>query len=569
MYSIFFASGIRFIQQVLQCVHSRLSVGLRRFSLLLIAVSAVILLLPKLISAACLDLGLIQFTKALQCDRNWYVCVGLLNPRPHLPQEWSGNAVFLSQSSSFLQAALAIRPTPRIYLRLAEVEFSQGKRVSALDRLVAGTWSTRCTSSAEQNTSPRNAQSLLSMPSQYEHHLIEGYQCARLQDWFGAVREFRLGLAYAGERVLPQDVQAFYNVTAHMYLTQATSDVAYTYLAGKYSVLAGNWKQGSELLKHMILPESGLNEADRARAATYLGIARYAQGDIDGAIEAHRAGWQTTDVVRENGVYLISLLRKQRKTDEAKRIESRLEVLGPEFRAGSYGPNYEVNRSIILPSGHTFFGYDLDEQDIAAGSPLNLMIWWKKPKGDIQSSSNRENAIELSQYLILAESGTNMIPNAGLEWGQKQDSLPEGWDERIYSSAPDSAYVGTAMRKGLMTRVAIADNTRYTSSGFINSYSPVDRKGLYLMAGWINDTGSGNIGRVCAGRFFQPGGPYYIADAHSRPPRPKGTWIHASDVATPFPEEAADECRLLLINYNAPGGITMWDDLILMRIEVP
>ncbi len=60
-------------------------------------------------------------------------------------------------------------------------------------------------------------------------------------------------------------------------------------------------------------------------------------------------------------------------------MEAQLAALGPGTILGRQAINYQVLTPVTLPDGWTLVGYDLDEESLESGGPLEILLWWQKP----------------------------------------------------------------------------------------------------------------------------------------------------------------------------------------------
>ena len=539
----------------------------------------IVLRIPVLGSMALVNLAMIQILAVPLSDPSWYVSVHGPQTGWYPPQKLATNEAVLERQLALLQRAASIDPAAdRSYLHIAEVLFALGKRREAAAILSQNGWGVECPSHAQRQDYPLGTPvptnvltraSPLSVQGQYEYHLIQAYQHMMAECWDPAVWHFRQALAYVGERALLQDRRDFFWASARWHLEQGRDHPIERLLAGKYFTLSGEWVQAVTILQPLLDVGAGLSSIQRAWAALYLGRAYQEQGDVILAKNAYQLGWQIAPAVRENGIRLLALLRTFGQEDQADQIKEQLRALGPAYPSGRYAPGYRMAYNSVLPSGLSFAGYDLDPESVEHGAPLEVWLWWQKTSDEQLVSREEGDRIDLGSYLLQHQWVTNLVVNNAFEWGEKPDGVPLGWERRIYSEAPESLYITTTIRDGRRTKVVVGSNLKNDSSGLFGFELPMQTDGWYLMAGWMNDAGAGNIGRNCVGPEFWPGGPYYIAYPKQTPRRPDGVWVHIADLAPAFPAQKPDRCRMILVNYQSPGGITMWDDLILARITPP
>lgn len=449
----------------------------------------------------------------------------------------------------------------------AESLFYSGKHKQAADLLAAqGGLMQPDLSGAFSGQIPAQPSPLLSI-GRYEYYIVSGYRELSLGHWANAVKAFRLGLAHEGEQPSPEDMQAFFIASAYWHLETGDTPSYQRVLAGKYFVLSEEWPKATQVLNPPVnSPE--LSREERAWAALYRARAYAGEGLWDEAILDLKYGWQVTPLVRENGIRLWQMLVRSGKASDANRIQKQLLELGPRYRAGRYAVGYEYPSTTIVPSGWKFVGYDLDPESIGHSTSLEVWIWWERAGDAVPHSHGSDDQIEIGPYLLDRQWLTNLIPNAGFEWGESADGTPIGWSERIYSDSSSSLFVDRSERDSRTSRVAVGANAVADSSGLVGLQFPVQPNAWYLMAGWMNTSQAtnSNIGRTCGGKSFNARGPAFFP---WQPAIPDGTWVQIADAVPAFPDDRPEYCRLILINYMNPRGKTIWDDLIFARVRLP
>jgi tetratricopeptide (TPR) repeat protein len=525
--------------------------------------------LPATAAALVQNVALLRVVAAPACNPQWFVCAhtewGLWYP----PQLLPGNAETIASTLDGLRQAEVIEPgNRRAQLHEAEMLFALGEHEQAAAVLSEAGWPPGPEPLAASPDRPELSGSPLLTVGRYEHDLVRGYQWAAAGQWQAATQAFQFGLAQAGERALEKDRHAFYEASARWHASQAEASPEEQRLAGKYFALAGEWEMAVQSLEPLLAGRGGLTQVERAWAFYYLGRARAGAGDTMEAIEAYRAGWRAAPEVRVNGIELARLLAANEPA-EAQAVQQALIAAGPAFPNGRSGPGYQLLKTAAIPSGLTFRGYDLDPESVEAGAVLEVWLWWQKPPRFSLIHQSGDEVMEFGDSLWQRQTVTNLIVNNTFEWGEWPSGVPLGWDDRLYTKSPDSFFIETAERDGRETHVAASANHGIDSAGLLGHDLPMQADGWYLMAGWMNSTGNGNLGRNCQGTVFGPGRPYYIAYSDETPVRPAGEWVHYADLAPAFPGGQPEVCALLLTDSNSPGSTSLWDDLILARVDLP
>lgn len=509
----------------------------------------------EIVSALWANTGLLALLKTLPCDLDNYMCQ---SPYAYPPMLWEGNEVALRQAKNRLETALAYNPeSPAIRLHLAEIYFAQGERWNSVDVFPVET--------NNMSVSP------LLQEGRYEYHLTRARQLMQAERWEEAVHEFQLGLGWGGELTLPIDHRDFFLAVARMHREHTTVDranIRSMYLAGKYLARAGHWAEALPLLNRAINSASdALMPEERGWAYTHLGRVLQQQGKTLAAREAFMEAIAYAPDLREPQIRLLKLLRDTGAIQIAQSIEAQLVKQGPGFILGQQGEGYEVGNPTTLPNGWTLVGYDVDGESLETGAPIELLLWWST-----ESSTRTENQTwtRIGGYWVEQRQVINLFPNAGFEWGVREDGIPLGHDRELYGATPGSLRVELFSRDGRETNVLMADNNPQAERvSLISRKIQVDPDSYYLMAGWLQDQdkhSQANIGRNCMGEQFRPGGPYYIA--YRTALRPLQTWIHIGDLATPFPDEIPDICEVLVINYQNDGR-AIWDNILWVRLGLP
>jgi tetratricopeptide (TPR) repeat protein len=476
----------------------------------------------------------------------------------------------LEKSIAYFHRAATIDSTAsRAYLHQAEAEFDLGERRKALESLITGGWEVnegrdrRLPSWTLRDPSP------LFGDGSFEHYLTLAYLETASGNWDAAVMAFRPGLAFRGSLVHPQDFQTFYRASAQRQLQSTTESARDAFFAGRYLYLAGDYLQAIGILES-VKENENLKPDERAWSIHYLGRSFEELGDLESALDSYRSGWTLSSEVRENGIHFIRLLQQSEQNIDTDLIRDQLAALGPTFRPDQVVSQQGDPDLATFPSGSGFAGFELDTLSIADGTTLDMWLWWEVPQELANGVMADADTIVADSYVIVRQRTSNLILNAGFEWGETVDGFPLGWQRRIYSQEPDSFFVSGVSRAGLSTRAAVASNTMTReSSGAIGISESVQDGIYYLMAGWTKDSGNGLMGRNCRGEEFEPGGPYYIDQSDNSTNVSEEEWTQVVSLAPAVPGFNPDQCTAILINFRAPDSLSYWDDLIWVPIEPP
>ncbi|MBI4504835.1 MAG: hypothetical protein HY691_04810 [Chloroflexi bacterium] len=521
---------------------------------------------PRAVGAGLANLGLVALLKAQPCDPTWFVCQ--IASRPYPPVAWDESAPAEERARSLLAAALVWDGgSPAIRLHLAEALFALGRRAEAAGVLPP-------VDEYESGRSP------LAHAARYEHHLIRGQQMAQTRRWGEAVQAFRLGLSLGAERTTQADEEALLLALAELHRERAEGDPTdrrTAYLAGKYLARAGRWEEalgwlgrtGTDAGTGRRGDGETRGQGDPAGAAwlhVYIGRALEERGELAGARVAYQAAVDVAPQVREAQARLLALLRRT-DTNAARAIEARLAALGPGVPLGRRGGGYEALRPARLPSGWALVGYDVDGEALAAGPPVELLLWWQAPAG---ASPRGEGWLRAGPYWLQWQRTANLAPNAGFEWTGAATGLPFGYAYEFYAADVRQIAVRRTPRDGRDDNALVIAHVARESEriGVVGPPVPVDSYAYYLMGGQKQESAPhGNIGRLCYDPQERNEPPYYIA-YHDAPRQPVGVWLQFADLARPFPGRGILSCKLFLIDAGV-GSMTMWDDLLLARIALP
>jgi hypothetical protein len=505
------------------------------------------------------------------CDPAWFMCASIASVNWYPPQHRTGNSEKLP-AAGLLQMAERLAPDyEQTYRRQAEVLFALGQRQAAADLLRRHGWGIASMEYTAIEDYPRSSaagipasRSPLLASGRYEYYLIRGHQYLLEERPAEAANDFQLALANAGERALPADRRYLFLALAQVSAQQNTP--VSRYLTGKYSVLADEPQQAINWLTPLVNAPLLLPAEDAARAAWYLGQAHEAMDDLDGAIRVYREGWRIAPDVRENAISLVSALSRSGRQDQSQEIRDQLWQSGPSRHAGRTAVGTTAFYTPTLPAGWSFIGFDADLPLVEQSAHFPAWTWWKKPAGGGKLADTRD-LIDLGDVIVQREWLVNEAQNPGFEWGTQPNGVPYGWNERIYTDTLQSLFVETTDRNGETTRVAMGANLESASSGLRGKDMPVQPNGWYLLAAWQKQQNApkSSIGRACTGAAVSSG-PYF-------PPWPdkvaEGKWVYVVDLGPAYPQMEPTNCQLMLINFDNPGGVVMWDDLVFARVAPP
>jgi tetratricopeptide (TPR) repeat protein len=523
--------------------------------MLLFILGAGFLLRGPLINSALTNASMLLLVKISACKPVGLLCY------PY--QRLEGKAAQGNQAKLWLEEALKWQPDSKtIRLHLMEVLSGLGFHNEAAKLSVPLT------------SFPAGRSFLLpiGLPQDYNYYLITGQQMAMAGNWPEAVKDYRLGLAWGWDQTSPSDLQGFYFALAGFYKEQASADPAAVrndYLTGKYLFLGGYKAEALSWLEQAIakVGVGGLSPEEMGRAYIDIGQIFEAQGNLAEARLALEQAVNEAPHLREAYVHLIQLLYTQGETLTAGQMETQLAALGPGTILGRQAINYQVLTPVALPDGWTLVGYDLDEESLESGGPLEILLWWQKP-----DNVNVEGKAwtQAGPYWLEWRTVTNMYPNAGFEWGTRSDGLPLGQKEGLYGTA-SRLEVKQVLRDGMDTHVLFANNNAQVTRVALESYlNQIDDTKYYLMAGWIwNEDRNGQIGRSCIWKVetnYYGNTYYYIGND---PHEPTNNWVHIADLNIAVPDQiSGNNCSILLMNYGTKSRAA-WDDILWIPISSP
>ncbi len=545
----------------------------------LLALVAGAMAAPSVGAAALANLARAELLKASSCAADRLVCQPPLYP----PMTSTTNQEGIERAASWLRQAVEWSPDQwGAYRDLAVAEFALGRRAEAAGWL---------------GVLHQHGQTAgLQIEEGYAGRLMRGSLAAEAGDWPRAVGHYRMGLILGAERTVAADEEAFFVALASLHREEAESGadpIRSAYLAGKYFVRAGDWAAGAHSIEQALqarTPSSGLGEADLAGAYVSHGLALEGLGLVERAEAQYQEAIRAAPERAGGYVRMAELARRTGRPLDA-RLVAALDQLQPRFVLGRQSE--DASPPIAIPAevagGWRLVGYDLDEEALAAGPPLELLLWWEGPAG---ASAEGEGWVKAGSRWLQRQQVTNLAPNAGFEWGTSASGLPEGFIYEAYSGgvlpigdwAPHFQGVTSAAHAAAIERIATvaferpgrsstavelrngSSSERTFRMGLVGIPVPVDPTLIYLQAGWIRDSARGaHIGRACA-TGPTTSDPSYIV--FQRDDNPRGAWAHWSAAATPLPDNETHRCALFLLNYESEQP-AQFGDILLARIQQP
>jgi len=211
-----------------------------------------------------------------------------------------------------------------------------------------------------------------------------------------------------------------------------------------------------------------------------------------------------------------------------------------------------------LENGWSLLGYDVDEDRLIRGEPVDLLLYWTGPvsasAGSVQEGWYRAG----ERWVQVLEGVHNLMLNGGFEMGVAE------FPDDIYYADPGTRRLTTDTRVGWPTTVALLDNTQvHHSTSFSSVYVPVSTDGLYLQAGWVkSEGGNGFFGRFWVGDIAEGVRPYdYVAEEVR-----EDNWRHYAKVTRPL--QGATGCHIWLLNYMALGRV-YFDNVLFVKVGEP
>jgi tetratricopeptide (TPR) repeat protein len=231
-------------------------------------------------------------------------------------------------------------------------------------------------------------------------------------------------------------------------------------------------------------------------------------------------------------------------------------------KAAVADPEYQVGQG--LDDGWTLVGYDVDEERLIRGEPVDLLLYWTgvtpanagAPEDGWYQAGDR--------WVQVLEGKQNLVLNGGFELGYLEEGSPTGFPYDIYDADSDTRRVVTDRVGGERTTVALLDNTQVDSrTSFASAYLSVDTDSLYLQAGWVkSEGGNGYLGRRWMGDIEEGVRPYdYVAAGIT-----VDEWEHYAKATQPL--GGAERCQVWLLNWKSLGRV-YFDQISLVEIGLP
>jgi len=517
----------------------------------LAGVVLVVLALPWLAAVLLMNLANIVLLKMPLCPPEQIGCQSFFAA----PTAFDGNDADLARAATWLRQAVALAPgLPQAQRSLAVVEFALENRPAA----------TRAFAAARRSGSTDPV-----VRWEFMNQLLEARLAAQSGDWQSAVTNFRLGLISGAERTLPVDEHDFFLAVAgwHRQAAESGRDVPRSaYLTGKYLVRAGAWADGERWLRQALDDTSTqpLVGPDLADAHLYDGMALEHLHAPDDAAAHYQAAIRAAPD-RAAGYVRLTQLAQDGGHPSDPAVVAALARLEPQFVVGRQGtdPNSRQPQPADVVAGWRLMGYDLDEEALATGPPIDLLLWWQAPPG---ARPDGDGWIAAGSRWLRWQHVTNFAPNAGFSWGDGGDGLPLGFSYEFYHAAPGSFATVAADRAGRTSTALELRPDRNRRVGLVATPVPVDPNALYLQAGWKRDpTLRANIGRLCTINP-QLDMPAYVA--YPQEDDPSTEWVHFAAVTPPVPDQQTTRCSLFLLDYDSDGP-AQFNDMVLVRIQPP
>lgn len=219
-------------------------------------------------------------------------------------------------------------------------------------------------------------------------------------------------------------------------------------------------------------------------------------------------------------------------------------------------PAYPVGQT--LDRDWTLVGYDVDEELLVRGGPVDVLLFWEGPaRADVDTQ--REGWYQAGERWVQVLSGVeNLLLNGGFQMGVL------GFPHDIYGTDPATRRLAADVRTGMPTTVALLANTETQSrTSFVSQWVPVQPEALYLQSGWIRtEGGRAYLGRRWAGDTPEKADSYGYTAAGVR----VQNWQHFAEVIRP-PQDAT-QARIRLLNSDSEGQ-AYFDNVVFIEIESP
>jgi tetratricopeptide (TPR) repeat protein len=455
-----------------------------------------------------------------------------------------------------LSQAMWLSPdNPSTQRRLAETEFALGDRIGAATLLPPITLEPP--EFEVGSLLPVYASPLL-LPGRVEHYLVVARQQTAKEQWKQAVWAYRWALALGGQNFTVADHTEYFSALAEWHAEQAEAGVtlAYeAYLAGKYFERAGDWTTAEHWLQRSFDAADWrqLSDVERARVWTYSGLVHEQSSNFNEARLAYEEAAASAPALPEPQLRLLALLQRQADLEGAIQVATRLEQLGPTYRLDQLGDEAAQPEPFTTSKGWTLAGYDVDEESLETGGQLLLWLWWQAPPN--AKPERTSDWLQVGDYWVESQWVINFASNAGFEWGDDYpNGLPQGF-LTIFTTTRSDRLTTTTTEVGQETSHVL--QLEPGSDAGIKSFPVwVNADGLYLMAGWLRNTGGTvtALGREC----FEHGDvDYSVAQSRiNTPPLESDSkylsaeagdaWTHVAILDQLFLDRSVNYCHLYL-----------------------
>ena len=225
-------------------------------------------------------------------------------------------------------------------------------------------------------------------------------------------------------------------------------------------------------------------------------------------------------------------------------------------------PHYLVGQE--LDNGWTCLGYDLVEERLIRGEPVDLLVYWVGSASANAGSEQNGWYRAGERWVQVLERVQNLVPNGGFELGLDGDGSPTGFPGDIYRADPGTRRLAGDVRARQHTTVAMLDNTEvYSRTSFASTWVPVNPDALYVQAGWMKSIGGkGYLGRRWAGNVAE--GTRHYSYVTTRVTADE--WQHYAGMTRPL--EGATRCQVWLLNHKAVGRV-YFDNVLFVEVGLP
>ena len=224
-------------------------------------------------------------------------------------------------------------------------------------------------------------------------------------------------------------------------------------------------------------------------------------------------------------------------------------------------PQYLVGQR--LDDGWMLLGYDVNEERLVRGEPVDLLLYWEGPPS-VSGGSEQDGWYRAGErWVQVLEGAHNLVLNGSFELGAEAGS-PTGFPWDIFRAGPGTRRLVSDTRTGQRTTVALLDNTEvYSRTSFASAWIPVNPDGLYLQSGWLKSVGGdGWLGRRWKGNIPGEVRTYsYVATDVSAV-----NWHHYTGLTRPM--EGATHCQIWLLNWQAVGAV-YFDGVLFVEVGLP